>query len=66
VLSAAASPAKTMAAKPQIPLRIVIRDGRIVMYLSLCLRTRRNSFFPAAFVFDLDTFENPNIKKIKT
>jgi hypothetical protein len=55
-------PAKIIAVKPNTPLRIVNSDGRIVIYFSLCLRTRRNKLLFAASVFDLDIFLNSNIK----
>jgi hypothetical protein len=45
--------AKTMAVKPHMPLRIVIRDGRIVMYFNLCFRTRRSKLSLVASVFNL-------------
>ena len=35
--------ARAIAVKPNTPLRIVIREGNMAMYLTRCLRTRRNS-----------------------
>jgi hypothetical protein len=43
--------AKTMAAKPHAPFNNVTKDGRMVMFLSRCLRTLLRSLFRAAFVF---------------
>ena len=44
--------AKIIAAKPNTALRIVISDGRIVIYFNLCLRTRRSRLFRVDLVFN--------------
>ena len=49
-------PAKIIAVKPNMALRIVITDGRIAMYFNLCFRTRLSKLFLADSLFDFDIF----------